>query len=67
MQCVRQGPLKYIHYGDGAEELFDLADDPGELVNLAAFPDHQADLHHLRALWQQSRPRIPAGALPSER
>jgi arylsulfatase A-like enzyme len=63
MQCVREGNLKYIHYGDGAEELFDLACDPGELHNLSADASHLIDLVRLRGHWQRSRPRVPSHAL----
>jgi arylsulfatase A-like enzyme len=59
MQCVREGNLKYLHYGDGVEELFDLARDPAELRNLATEASHKTDLDRLRAHWQQSRPRVP--------
>jgi arylsulfatase A-like enzyme len=65
MQCVRAGNLKYIHNGDGAEELFDLARDPGELHNLSGDRQHLADLQRLRAHWRQSRPHLPAGSLPA--
>jgi arylsulfatase A-like enzyme len=64
MQCVREGNLKYIHYGDGAEELFDLTRDPGELQNLVGNEDHADDLARLRTHWQQSQPRLLARPAP---
>ncbi len=42
LYMVRQGPWKYVHYTGFAPELFNLADDPGETVNLAGHPDLQA-------------------------
>jgi arylsulfatase A-like enzyme len=53
MQTLRDGNLKYIRGGDGAEELFDLAQDPHELTNLVADPAHRAVAERLRGLWQQ--------------
>jgi arylsulfatase A-like enzyme len=64
MQCVREGNLKYIHYGDGAEELFDLARDPRELRNLVGETDHADKLARLRTHWQQNQPRLRASNEP---
>jgi arylsulfatase A-like enzyme len=61
MQCVREGNFKYIHYGDGIEELFDLSRDPGERRNLASEAAHSADLERLREHWQTSQPRVHVG------
>ena len=54
MQCVRQGDLKYIRGGDGAEELYDLARDGLELNNLADDPAYRPALDDLRLLWEQT-------------
>ncbi|MBL8851002.1 MAG: sulfatase [Planctomycetaceae bacterium] len=48
MRSVRLGDLKLIRNEDGGEELFDLASDPDEAVNLAALPEHAATLQELR-------------------
>jgi arylsulfatase A-like enzyme len=53
MQALRDGDLKYIHGGDGAEELYDLARDPEELRNLITDPAHRAAVVRLRGLWQR--------------
>lgn len=34
IRAVRQGPWKYVVYADGREELYNVADDPGELKSL---------------------------------
>jgi arylsulfatase A-like enzyme len=39
---VRSRNWRYIRYADGAEELYDHRNDPGELENLAGDPDHAA-------------------------
>ncbi len=48
MQCVRVGMMKYIHNGDGVEELYDLASDPQEQDNLAQDPHHRQLLLRMR-------------------
>ncbi len=53
MQALRDGDLKYIHRGDGADELYDLARDPQEQHNLIADPAHHAAAARLRGFWQQ--------------
>ncbi|OUT60807.1 MAG: hypothetical protein CBB71_07290 [Rhodopirellula sp. TMED11] len=46
---IRSGDYKYATYtGDGFEEIYDLANDPKELSNLALSPVHQPLLHKLR-------------------
>ena len=44
---------RYIHYFDGGEELYDIANDPHEWTNLAATPDRVAKLAEMRALAPQ--------------
>lgn len=41
-RCVRTTAFKYIWYGDGFEELYDLAQDPGETRNVAGEPAYAA-------------------------
>lgn len=49
LQWVTDGRHKYLWMsGDGHEQLFDLAEDPKELVNLARRPEHAALLEHWR-------------------
>jgi choline-sulfatase len=47
---LRQGDWKLIHYVGFEPELFDLANDPEELTNLAQDPQHQAKLDALSAM-----------------
>ncbi|MFJ9693958.1 sulfatase [Kitasatospora sp. NPDC101183] len=51
-RMVRSGPHKYVCYawGDHREQLFDLAADPGELVNLAVDARHAPLLDRFRGL-----------------
>lgn len=53
-RMVRTARFKYIRFSYGArpEQLFDLVDDPGETVNLAMQPTHQARLqeHRIRLM-----------------
>lgn len=41
---------RYLHYFDGAEELYDIDHDPHEWTNLAAKPEHAAKLAEMRSL-----------------
>ncbi len=50
MQSVVSGDLHYICNPDATEELYDLADDPDELRNLAATDEGRRDIGPLRAL-----------------
>jgi choline-sulfatase len=51
---TRRGSLKYFRRENGSDEmLFDLASDPGELVNLASHPDRRADLEALASDMQR--------------
>lgn len=51
--------MKYVHYCDHPPELFDLKEDPEELVNLANRPEYAKHLDH----WQQ---RLKAQLDPHE-
>ncbi|MDP3072921.1 MAG: sulfatase-like hydrolase/transferase [Opitutaceae bacterium] len=56
---IRTGRWKYNTYLDGAEELYDIATDPGEWTNLARITEHQAtrDELHRRVVefWQPAQ------------
>lgn len=45
---LRQGRWKLNHYEGFEPELFDLEDDPEELHDLAAAPEHRDDLQHMQ-------------------
>jgi arylsulfatase A-like enzyme len=62
MQYLTDGRLKYIWYpGSGEEHLFDIENDPREMVNLAADPAREADLREWRALLVQELAGRPEG------
>ena len=46
---IRKGDWKYIHYVGFEPEMFDLANDPEELNNLAGAPAYQDKVHELHA------------------
>jgi choline-sulfatase len=48
MVMLRRGRWKYIHTPSDPDQLFDVDDDPLELVNLAGNPEHGAVLGELR-------------------
>jgi choline-sulfatase len=50
MVALREGAWKYIRCAADPEQLFDLANDPGEGTNLATDPRAEAILDHFRAL-----------------
>jgi arylsulfatase A-like enzyme len=61
MQCVLLGSLKYIRNGDGVEELYELARDQQERVNLVARDEYRAVLRRCRAALPERRdPNRPA-------
>ena len=46
---IKQDQLKYQYYGEEIPEvLFDLANDPGETVNVADSPEHSDTIHRFR-------------------
>ncbi len=47
--AVRSNRWRYIRYADGTEELYDHANDPREVSNLAAVKGHEAVIEELRA------------------
>ena len=47
-RMVRDRRWKYVWNATGEDELYDMANDPGEIVNLAAAPAHQAEIARLR-------------------
>lgn len=60
---LRHGHYKYVRYltPDEPEELYDLATDPEELVNLAASSSHRARIEHLRTVLYGELTRSGAG------
>lgn len=48
MRCLRERDYKYIHRGDGFEELYDLRQDPQERQNLAYSEAHRTTVGRLR-------------------
>ncbi|BAN45761.1 choline-sulfatase [Metapseudomonas resinovorans] len=69
LMMIRRGPYKFIYSEQDPCLLFDLANDPQELENLAPSPDHQALLADFRAearaRWDI--PTIAAATLASQR
>jgi len=60
IEGVRGEDVKYVRYRDlqpNAESLFDLANDPLELEDLAGDPRHRETLERLRARWRELRER----------
>jgi arylsulfatase A-like enzyme len=52
-QMIRSARFKYVAYkDDGSEMLFDMQADPGETINLARDPTHEAVLDQHRAMLQ---------------
>ncbi len=49
MRAMVHEGVRYIRNGDGREELYDRAADPGERTNLATLPEHQQALADVRA------------------
>jgi len=50
---VRQGQWAYHHYVGYEPELFDMAADPGQTVNLAAHDGHRPIREHMASLLNQ--------------
>lgn len=58
---------RYIHYRNGNEELYDIANDPHEWANLAAKTEHHTQLDLLRTLAPKGAvpvPETPVASLP---
>ena len=53
IRMIRQGDYKYIRYIEHGEELYNLAEDPDELENLAGNPAHEHVRQRLAALLDQ--------------
>jgi arylsulfatase A-like enzyme len=50
-KSLRYGSYRYIQYGDGSMELYDLELDPNEWTNLAQDPAYEATIRKLSALF----------------
>jgi arylsulfatase A-like enzyme len=62
---LRTATHKYVYYGTGERELYDLRADPFELLNIADRPDQATLLHTLHAdLVRQCSPAPPEMTLP---
>jgi arylsulfatase A-like enzyme len=60
---VRSERWRYIRYADGAEEFYDLANDPNEWTNLAARPEHGSRMAgHRQWLPKIDQPPAPGSA-----
>ncbi len=60
---VRSERWRYIHYADGTEELYDIANDPREWTNLAGDPRHAKIMaEHRRWLPRIDAPPAPRSA-----
>ena len=47
---VQTSSYKYAHYDDGSAELYDLEDDPDEIINFAGEPDYKDVAGHMKSL-----------------
>ena len=56
--AVRSERWRYLRYTDGAEELYDMQDDPNEWTNLAADPSKAAIIAEHR-LWLPQHESAP--------
>ena len=55
-RIVWSGNYKYVFNTFDYDELYDLAKDPGEMVNLAKSPQHRNDLEHMaRLMWSEMK------------
>lgn len=60
--AVRDSQWRYIHYSDGGEELYNMADDPNQWYNLADNPEYKAIKDNLK----QWVPEVYAESLASK-
>ena len=69
MVMIREGRYKFIHCPADPDQLYDLQQDPDELVNLAAAPEHrQRREEYLRQIAARlSLPRLHAQVMASQR
>jgi choline-sulfatase len=61
--AIRSERWRYIRYADGSEELYDMANDPNEWINLAGKPEHASTIaEHRQWLPRVDRPPAPGSA-----